>query len=69
LKLSTLQTLAFAYALMQSQHRTLAQDAQKMVKTKLTELGPGTVFAEVHDDALHGLAVAIASSEVRVLTV
>ena len=52
---------------MQSQIRALTQDAQKVVKSKLTELGPGTVFAEVHDDALHGLATAIASSEVCVI--
>ena len=67
LKLSPLQTAVFAYALMQSQYRALAQDAQKLLKSKLPEMSTmgatGMSWSEVHEDALHGLAVTIASSE------
>jgi len=65
LKLSPLQSAAFAFALTQSQHRALALDAQKALKARLAEVAAGASFAEVHDDGLHGLAVAVASSEVR----
>ena len=52
---------------MQSQYRALAQDAQKLLKSKLPEMttsgATGMSWSEVHEDALHGLAVTIASSE------
>ena len=65
LKLSTAQTSAFAFALMQSPYRMLAVDASKLLKSKLPEVGS---FNDLHEDVLHGLAHFVTSTEVSPIT-
>ena len=62
LKLSTAQTSAFAYALIQSPYRMLSQEALKLFKSKLPEFGS---FNDLHEDVLHGLVLYVTTSEVE----
>ena len=64
LKLSALQTVAFAFAISKSQYKVLAQDAIKLLRSKLPEISIGTDFNEVHNDIIHNLSILVASSEV-----
>eukprot|EP01041_Mallomonas_annulata_P009060 gene9060-18769_t len=60
LKLSTAQTLAFAFALIQSPYRSLNQEALKLLKAKLPEI---VSFENMHEDILHGLVQYVTTSE------
>jgi hypothetical protein len=61
LKLSTIQTVAIGFALLDWHH----SEAKKFLRAKLPEILPGASLSEVHDDFLHGLYLLTFSSEVR----
>jgi hypothetical protein len=64
LKLSPVQTIAVAYAISRSQYRSLAQDAVKLLRSRLPEIGASSPLGELSEDILHGLALLASSSEV-----
>jgi hypothetical protein len=61
LKLSTIQTVAIGFALLDWHH----SEAKKFLRAKLPEILPGASLSEVHDDFLHGLYLLTFSFEVR----
>ena len=60
LKLSTIQSVAIGFALLDWHH----SEAKKFLRAKLPEILPGASLSEVHDDLLHGLYLLTFSSEV-----
>lgn len=62
LKLSELQTVAVAFALIEWP----SADAIKFLKAKLPEIALETSLEEVHNDLLHGLYLFISLSDVSV---
>jgi CCR4-NOT transcription complex subunit 1 len=60
LKLSPSQTVAFAFALMQSQYRSVVIDAKNLMKSKLPEI---TSFNDIQEHVVHAIAHAVSTSE------
>lgn len=64
IKLSSLQSVAFGYALIEWNFA----DAKKFLRNKLPEVLSGTSLGEVNDDIIQGLYRLISSSEVSLVT-
>ena len=68
LQLSPLQSVIFAFALTQSQHRSVVLDAIKYMKSKIPEVvsvsnSNTAIYSEINEDVLQNLALFVASTE------
>ena len=68
LQFSPLQSVIFAFALTQSQHRSVVLDAIKFIKTKIPEVvsvstSNTAIYSEINEDVLQNLAVFVANTE------
>ena len=68
LQFSPLQSVIFAFALTQSQHRSVVLDAIKFIKTKIPEVvsvsnSNTAIYSEINEDVLQNLAVFVTNTE------
>jgi len=63
LKFSPMKTCTFAYALAQSQYKSVVQDSIRILKSKLPEV---TDTEDIPEDLLHSLLNFILSTEVSI---